>query len=239
MLRELGLSATSAAAIRSVRSYAQLMGVDSAHFNGQYRWREDDLRAAINSSTTWNDVADRLGFEDKSAVSTIKGHAARLGIGTRHLAAQVVPPRALGRPQVGNLDRAGPLLAAAWFLLCGHDVSWPLEPSRFDLLVTAEGETRRVQVKTTTVRAGNTWKVYLSTTGKTRRTYDPAEIDDFFIIDGDRNYFLIPLVAVGGLQAIHLNGYKQYRVESWVGVPDRARGRPPGATGRCEQAPDA
>jgi hypothetical protein len=72
---------------------------------------------------------------------------------------------------------------------------------------------RRVQVKTTRTRAGGTWKVYLSTSHGERRTYDPHEIDDFFIIDGDLNYYLIPIEAVGGLHAIHLRSYGRYRVE--------------------------
>ena len=122
------------------------------------------------------------------------------------------------RPDVARLDRAGSLLAAAWFTLCGDDVSWPLEPARYDLLVTTTTGTRRIQVKTTTVRAGDTWKVYLSTTGRGRRTYDPDEIDDFFVIDGDLTQYLIPATAVGGLQAIHLGAYERFRVPA-LAVP--------------------
>lgn len=71
---------------------------------------------------------------------------------------------------------------------------------------------RRVQVKTTTTRTGSTWKVYLSTSGRERRTYDPDEIDEFFVIDGDLRQYVIPVAAVGGLHAIHLNAYDQYQV---------------------------
>ncbi|GAA3166931.1 hypothetical protein GCM10010531_19500 [Blastococcus jejuensis] len=116
------------------------------------------------------------------------------------------------RPDIAHLDRAGSLLAASWFTLCGHTVSWPLEPTRYDLLVCTNESTRRIQVKTTTTRAGDTWKVYLSTSRRGRRTYDPDEVDEFFIIDGELLCYLIPVSAVGGLHAIHLRGYAQYQL---------------------------
>lgn len=148
-----------------------------------------------------------------SAIPALKGHAARLGVDATHLAQQ---PRSAEdcstRPDFAHLDRAGPLLAAAWFTMCGQDVSWPLEPSRYDLLVGTRDGIRRVQVKTTTVRAGDTWKVYLSTSRRGRRLYDPDEIDDFFVIDGRLHCYLIPVPVVGGLHAIHLRGYERYRL---------------------------
>lgn len=116
------------------------------------------------------------------------------------------------RPDGRRLSRAGPLLAAAWFTLCGDDVSWPLEPCRYDLIVSSRLGVRRVQVKTTTTRAGATWKVYLSTSRQGRTTYGPNEIDDFFTIDGERNYYVIPVRLVGGLHAIHLSVYAHHRV---------------------------
>ncbi|MFP5315592.1 MAG: group I intron-associated PD-(D/E)XK endonuclease [Actinomycetes bacterium] len=117
------------------------------------------------------------------------------------------------QPDISCLDRAGSLLAAAWFALCGCDVSWPLEPSRYDLLVDSEKGFRRVQVKTTSVRVADTWKVYLSTTHRERTTYDPDEIDDFFVVDGDLAYYLIPVSVVGGLHAIHLSAYRHFRLD--------------------------
>jgi hypothetical protein len=213
VLRELGLVATSAGAMRSVRSHADRLGVDYSHFQGQRRWTEHDLRAAIQAAQTWSEAVDLLGVTGVSAVSALKGHAARLGLDFKHLTEQsIASERCEVRPDIAHLDRAGSLLAASWFTLCGHNVSWPLEPSRYDLLVCTDGGIRRVQVKTTTVRAGDTWKVFLSTSHRERRTYDPDEIDDFFIIDGELNCYLIPVAAVGGLHAIHLGGYAQYQL---------------------------
>lgn len=71
----------------------------------------------------------------------------------------------------------------------------------------------RIQVKTSTVRTGRTWSVCLSTTaGASRRTYDPEEIDGFFIIDGDLRLFLIPVAAVGGRHVVQIDNYVQYQV---------------------------
>ncbi len=71
----------------------------------------------------------------------------------------------------------------------------------------------RIQVKTTQVRVGTTWKVYLSSTRKGRTLYDPREIDFFFAIDGDLDCYLLPVAAVAGLHAIHLAAYSAYRLE--------------------------
>ncbi|MFE5291661.1 hypothetical protein ACFQ8T_05715 [Isoptericola sp. NPDC056618] len=229
-LRGLGLSGTSAGAMRSVRARADLLGLDYRHFTGQRSWTESELRSAVAGAATWADVVERLGLRGGSGVATVRGHAVRLGLDTTHLTVPDTESRSgmeARRPDVSRLDRAGSLLAAAWFTLCGDDVSWPLEPARYDLLVMTKTGTRRVQVKTTTVRAGATWKVYLSTSGRGRRTYDPDEIDDFFVIDGDLTQYLIPASAVGGLQAIHVGAYEGYR------VPALALPRPSTPTSTC------
>ncbi len=76
-----------------------------------------------------------------------------------------------------------------------------------------------MQVKTTTVRVGATWKAYLSKGDHARKTYDPDEIDDFFVIAADGSSYLIPAVTVGGLHAIHLSAYERYRVEQMYTEP--------------------
>lgn len=217
VLRELGLSATSSSAIRSVRFHADRLGLDHSHFTGLRRWTDEQLRDAIRVATSWSQVAQTLGLTGGSSESAVKGHAARLGIEVEHLRQQ---PLARGTnsnemlPDPGNLPRAASMLAAAWFTLCGHDVSWPLEPCRYDLLVRIDERFERIQVKTTRIRSGVTWDVWLSNTRKGRVTYDPDEIDYFFVVDGDLGYYLIPVATVGGLHAIRLSGYADYRVGS-------------------------
>jgi hypothetical protein len=232
VLRALGLSATSAAAMRSVRGHADRLGLDCSHFTGQRRWTDQQLVAAIASATTWTQVADALGLAGGSSTTTLRGHAVRLGLDTAHLVPPTKPPPAVEmmRPQPVNLAKAGPLIAAAWFELCGHSVSWPLEPCRFDLLVWIGTKAERIQVKTTTVKQGMSWTVWISNTGRERRTYDPDEIDHFFVIDGDFDYYLIPVAAVGGLTAIQLSAYRRYRLPRDAACPRFSTTSPPNAS---------
>jgi hypothetical protein len=216
VLRVLGLSATSGSAIRSVRNQADRLNLDHSHFTGQRTWTHEQLAAAISRATTWEEVAETLGLFGSTGTTTVRGHALRLGIDTGHLAAFESASRSPAdmTPRRANLPRAGSLMAAAWFELCGLAVSWPMEPCRYDLLVWRDGRAERVQVKTTTVKMGKSWTVWLSTTSGGRAPYDPDEIDEFFVIDGDLNHYLIPVAAVGGLMVIHLSAYQGYRLRS-------------------------
>jgi hypothetical protein len=225
-LRELGLAATSAGAMRSLRSHADRLGLDYSHFTRSPRLTEDRLKAAVAVSREWPDVVRKLQIDGVSAVTAAKGHAARFGIDVSHLESRSTVEVSAPRPEAANLSRAGSLLAASWFTLCGLHVAWPLEPARYDLLVDTGNGTRRVQVKTTTSRAGVTWKVYLSTSRGQRRTYDPDEIDDFFVIDGSFAYYLIPVAVVGGLQAIHLSSYDRYRLPALPSPVERGANGP-------------
>ena len=217
VLRTLGLAGTSASAIRSVRHHADRLGLDHSHFTGPRRWNDVQLARAVEGSRSWGEVAQRLGLTGGSSEPTLKVHAKRLELDAEHLgpAASVgPPPSAWPAASPAHLARAGSLLAASWFTLRGCEVAWPLEPCRYDLLVTMPGSpASRIQVKTTQVRVGKTWKVYLSSTRKGRTVYDPAEIDFFFVIDGDFDCYLLPVDAVAGLHAIHLAGYAAYRLE--------------------------
>lgn len=155
-----------------------------------------------------------LGLAGGSSTTTLKVHAVRLGLDTAHFhhvrrSGQVVEMATM--PDLANLPRAGSMLAATWFTLCGFEVSWPLEPCRYDLLVRDREKTSRVQVKTTTVRGGNSWLARLATSGGAR-TYEPDEIDQFFVVTGDLSCYLIPAAIVVGLKAIQLSAYADFRV---------------------------
>lgn len=218
VLRELGLSATSSSAIRSVRQHAARLALDSSHFTGGRRWTDAELAEAVAASRSWSETVERLQLRGGSAVALVQRHAARLGIDTAHLAYPPVEQPSSQRLSVGlaNLSRAGPQIAAVWFTLCGRDVAWPLEPCRYDLLVTGNGETRRVQVKTTTTRSENgAWCAHVGANGRyDSRAYTEAEIDDLFVIDGDLSFYLIPLEAVRGVHFVHLSAYEGYRVRA-------------------------
>lgn len=220
VLRHLGLVATSAAAIRSVRQHADRLGLDHSHFTGQRRWSDEQLAEAVRSAGSWAQVCRSLGLVGGSSETTVRGHAVRLGLDTSHLQpAPTGPPPdpAASGFDLRNLPRAGSLLAAGWFTLCGHDVSWPLEPCRYDLLVRFDGVIERIQVKTTTVRKGRSWVVSISTTRKARTPYAPGEVDRFFVIDGDQSYYLIPFKEVGGRHMLSLSAYAAFRVRDGCG----------------------
>lgn len=216
VLRELGLVATSAGSMRSVRNRANELGLDYSHFRGQRAWTEQSLRDAVCATNSWAEVLQLLGVRDDSASAAVRRDATRLGLDVAQLdSGPEGRQNVTSQPSIHNLSRAGSLIAAAWYTMSGHDVSWPLEPNRYDLLVYGELGSRRVQVKTTTTYVDQTWKVYLSTSGRHRRTYGPDEIDEFFIIDGDFRFYLIPVDVVAGLQAIHLRAYERYERFGW------------------------
>lgn len=200
-----------------MRRYADQLGLDYRHFTGQRRWTDAQLAAAIGGASSWREVVDALGLADESSQVALRGHAARLGLDVSHLRRperqEAVGPPAMS-VDAGNLPRAGSLIAAAWFAMCGYAVSWPLEAARYDLIVQRGQVIQRVQVKTTSVRAGDSWQVWISTTGKGRSTYDPEDIDLFFVVDGDLAFYAIPVAVVGGLQSIALSACQRYRVGS-------------------------
>jgi len=168
----------------------------------------------VASAQSWAEVVGGLGLSPTAGLSIVKGHARRLGLDCTHLegkestAAHPMP----NRVDVALLRRAGPMMAAAWFTMTGCDVAWPLEPCPFDLLVRWRARTYRVQVKTTTLRIDSSWVIRLTRHHQGEAPYDVDEIDWFFLIDGDQNYYLVPVSVVGGRFLIHLAAYQQFRV---------------------------
>ncbi|MFL6106327.1 MAG: group I intron-associated PD-(D/E)XK endonuclease [Marmoricola sp.] len=221
VLRSLGLTPTSAGAMRSVRARADRLGLDYTHFTGQRRWSNHQLRSAVAQSDNWHQVAIALGMTSATTSdrSTLQGHALRLGLNASHLEPRAVPsPSASpGQHDLSNLPRAGTLLAAAWFELCGFPVAWPLEPSRYDLIAWRGGHPCRVQVKTTTNRSRSSWTAQLRTNRKESHTYSPDEIEEFFIVAGDFTCYSIPLEVVAGFGSINLAAYEGYRVPGFTG----------------------
>lgn len=215
VMRALGLPATSTGRLRTARVRAERLALDHSHFTGQRRWSEQRLAEAVASASSWRDVARTLGLSTAASTTQLRAHATRLGLPIAHLTADSLPdlPGPLPVPELDNLPRAGALLAAAWFQLAGREVSWPLEPSAYDLVVGRHRDLRKIQVKTTRVRAGSTWKVSLTSGRRDSLTYAPEEVDDFFIIDGDMRFYLVPFAVVGGLKAVHVARYDRYRLQ--------------------------
>jgi len=173
------------------------------------------LARAVAASRSWDQVVVRLALSGGSSATALKGHATRLGLDFSHFDRSASRCTALSptlRFDPDQLPRAGGLVAATWLTMCGYDVSWPLEPCRYDVLAVRQDHVMRIQVKTTRYHSQGSWRVALSTGGRRRETYDPDDIDYFFVIDGDFEYYLLPVSVVAGLSTIHLSAYEQFRL---------------------------
>jgi hypothetical protein len=222
--RELGLKATSAGMLRSVKRHVERLGLDTTHFTHQRAWSDADLRQAVNGASTWSDVLVQLGLTDRGeSRARVKGHALRLGLDTAHL--QPPPNAPLPsevhrlRPMLNKLRFAAESIAIAWFTFRGVPVAIPTEPRSYDFLATFAGVVNRIQVKSSTQRscAGG----YLVAVGHRPYSaekegglvpYDPDELDFFFIVSGEGRLFLIPMSVVAGKVSIETSAYSQYRV---------------------------
>ena len=203
--------------MRSVRSRVVELELDTSHFTGQRTWTDRALGEPVTASRSWAEVAERLGLTGGSGTTTIKGHVVRLRLDTSHFHQAVAAPVELPPASQRHLPQAGELIAAAWFQIRGCPVSWPLAPARYDFIAQVGSELRRVQVKTTTHRPAGAWLASLSTSERTILTYDPDELDYFFVVDGDLGLYLIPAEAVAGLRAISLPAYEEFRVSGLSG----------------------
>jgi hypothetical protein len=122
------------------------------------------------------------------------------------------------------LRRAAESLAATWFVLCGRNVAFPVEPDTYDLLVDMPDGLKRVQVKTTTFKSKDGWlaqigrRPYSIGNNAALVPYDPDVIDLFFIVDGDLALYLIPSRIVAGRVQILLRAYRAYIVANAAGL---------------------
>ena len=133
VMRELGLNATSAGAIRIVRRHAVRLGLDTSHFRGKRRWSDAQLKRAVSEAQSWDEVLDALGLADeqrKRQRTHMKSHAIRLGLDFGHLDADAAVVRCplSGKPDLKHLREAGASIAAAWFTLCGFACCFPSSP---------------------------------------------------------------------------------------------------------------
>lgn len=222
VLRALGLKSTSS--IGTVKHHSERLDLDTSHFSGPRRWSNQELAEAVNKSSSWSEVAGRLGLvEDLRTGLRMKGHAVRLGLDVTHWdePVELRPPIAhmAGDLTLSELRIAAPTLAATWFALRGLPVAIPSEHQPYDLLVTAGKEIQRVQVKSTTYRApSGSWQVeighrpYTMDRSAGKVPYDPQALDFFFIVNGFGDLYLIPIEVLAGLTSIYLDPYSDYKV---------------------------
>lgn len=124
VLRELGLNATSAAAIRTVRRHAVRLGLDTSHFRGKRTWSDAELLKAVAQSTSWDEVLAALGLSANSGnVRThVKGHAVRVGLDISHLSlgVPVEPQSREVAPDLRHLREAGTSIATYKAYIVGN-----------------------------------------------------------------------------------------------------------------------
>ena len=230
VMRELGLKSHSGQAIAAVRRRAVELGLDTSHFRGARRWSDAQLRSAISSARTWDEVIEELGLSANSGNIRpfLKSHAVRLGIDYGHLASRSATmssgPGEPGltdlTPGQDHLREAAASIAAAWFALSGCPVSVPLEPAIYDLLVEMPDGVKRIQVKSTTYESKDGWTVTVGRRPYTPRDlgplapYELGTIDFFFIVDGDLSIYLIPATALAGAVRVSLRTYRHYIIGS-------------------------
>jgi hypothetical protein len=240
LLLGFGDRSRSAGAIRIVRRRATELDLDASHFRGKRRWSDAQLRHAVAESQSWQEVLARLGLSTGTGTTPhVKSHAVRLGLDTRHLnrlshdgrPPSEAPAQASDlKAQLKFLRVAAGTLAATWFMLRGCAVSFPAEPTRYDLLADTPQGIMRVQVKTTTsAQKDGGWQVgvghHPDTHSKKKGyllAYSPDEIDLFFIVDGDMTIYLIPSRAIAGRVGILLRTYRKYIVGNARGLLEAA-----------------
>ncbi|WP_433157701.1 group I intron-associated PD-(D/E)XK endonuclease [Kribbella sp. CA-247076] len=222
--RSLGLKATSAGVIRTLKRHADRLGLDATHFTGQRRWSDGQLRAVVLGSSCWADVLAGLGVIDNGENRVrVKGHAVRLGLDYTHLKKldrSATPAEVFDEPtRPESLRYAASAVAMAWFSLRGCAVALPVEPQEYDLLVTTAKGVQRVQVKSCASRNGHgRWNVgigrrpYALDKSAGKMPYDPDSLDLFFVLLGDGSIYIIPSSVVAGRVAIDAETYSPYRV---------------------------
>jgi hypothetical protein len=227
VIRGLGITTNSEGTLLRVKRDVARLGLDVSHFKGSRTWDDAQLKRAVAEAMSWDDVFTSLGLRTptKETRTRVQGHAIRVGLDLKHLNIGGKRASASSPWQLDPMrlrDAAAPL-AAAWFMMRGCTVSFPVEQAIYDLLVHAKEKILRVQVKTTTT-SGATGQVnvarrpYSAHNLGPRMPYDPRVIDYFFIIDGDYNIYLIPSRVIAGRVGLVLRAYKKYIVGSAAGL---------------------
>jgi hypothetical protein len=227
VIRALGITTNSEGTILRVKRDVARLALDVSHFKGTRTWDDGQLKRAVAEAMSWDDVLTSLGLRTpkKETRARVQGHAIRLGLDLEHLNSNATRASASAGWHLDPMrlrDAAAPL-AAAWFMMRGCTVSFPVEQAVYDLLVQSNETILRVQVKTTISRAATgqvtvSRRPYSAQNLGPRMPYDPRVIDWFFIVDGDYNMYLIPSRVIAGRVSLMLRTYTKYIVGNAAGV---------------------
>lgn len=196
------------------------------------KFSDEDLVNAIESSNTWSDVMERLGYPRNRPATTARARSTELGIDVSKFflsqgSNEPIPNTytTFDKLQIrsrGIGDRGLPS-AMAWFSENGYAMSIPVSgASPYDLVVEDScGNLLKIQVKTSTNKLSSgaylvktTRMEYIKDTGKyIVRPYTDNEVDYFFILVETGGMYLIPFNIVKGRKGIAVgNKYENFKV---------------------------
>lgn len=110
-------------------------------------------------------------------------------------------------------------IAIAYFSVNGYTVSIPLNDTQdYDLVIEKDGKLESVQVKATGCKRRNgnyqvALRSYGGTKGTTYKTLVDTNIDYLFVLNQDKEIFLIPKSKINNRNTLNLcEKYMQYKV---------------------------
>ena len=111
-------------------------------------------------------------------------------------------------------------MAIAYFSTNGYTVSIPLNDTQdYDLVIEKENKLETVQVKSTgCITKKGTYQVSLKscggTKGKTYKTLVDTQVDKLFIINSQRQMYLIPVKEISNKSTLNLcEKYNKYEIK--------------------------
>src|SRR5215469_11250983 len=85
VMRALGYATTNGGILVRLRSQAKAAGISTGHFGGKSSWPAEEVAEAVRRSTSWSEVAIRMGRSPSPAsIAKVRGYSVRLGIDFRH-----------------------------------------------------------------------------------------------------------------------------------------------------------
>jgi hypothetical protein len=220
VMRHLGFVTTNGYLGERLRREAEEAGINFGHFyKRRADWSNEEVADAVRNSSSWTEALLRLDAPANSfQIAKLKGRTHKLGLDRSHLGAawqiEMAMPFRLD-PDPLALRLAAPAIATAWFMRRGYGVSLPVEARPYDLIVEADRNLYRIQVKTAGSRDGNTYVARIGRTPKRDRQvipYDPDDVDFFFLIDVDGNLYLVPTAELGGATRVSLSTLEHRKV---------------------------
>lgn len=223
VMRYLGYATTSGYLGMRLQIRAQDLGILTEHIARRAVWTAHQLGEAVRDSTNWGEVVTRLGMSpgNRATIAKVRGEVERQGVDCSHFAGRRQPD--VGTPFTAKPERrflrsAAGSVAAAWFTRRGYSISYPSEPRPYDLVVEASGSLYRVQVKSAGTRDSKSGSI-ICRVGRTplrdgqQIAYDPADVDFFFIIDIEDNYYIVPIREIAGHVYVSVSTLQHRKVE--------------------------